>query len=299
MKVIQLKLLNFGSLNIDYVYSLDHLVLPGETISSNRRDVFCGGKGLNQSIAFAKAGAKVYHAGKVGQDGKLLLDVLERHGVDCSYVQTIEGASGHTIIQVDRKGENSIILYGGANRMITPEDVTEVLSHFTAGDVVVLQNEISSLKEIILQAHDKGMKIIFNPAPFEQELLEYPLEYIDLLIVNEVEGGQCSGKTEPKEILTTLYNRYHTAVLLTLGKEGAMYYDGDDMESHPIYPSNVVDTTAAGDTFTGYFSSALLTGSTPKQALELASKASSITVSRSGAADSIPYYAEIQEQFGE
>ena len=299
MKVIQLKLLNFGSLNIDYVYSLDHLVLPGETISSKRRDIFCGGKGLNQSIAFAKAGAKVYHAGKIGQDGKLLLEMLERHGVDCGYVQTVEGASGHTIIQVDSKGENSIILYGGANRMITPEDVTQVLSYFAAGDVVVLQNEISSLKEIILQAHDKGMKIIFNPAPFEQKLLEYPLEYIDLLIVNEVEGGQCSGKTEPKEILTTLYNCYHTAVLLTLGKEGAMYYDGDCMESHPIYPSNVVDTTAAGDTFTGYFANALLIGSTPKQALELASKASSITVSRPGAADSIPYLKEIKEQFGE
>lgn len=289
-----MKLLNFGSLNIDYVYTVNHLVQPGETIHSHSREVFCGGKGLNQSIAFARAGANICHAGMVGTEGTILTDLLKENGVDCHLIEPADVSSGHTIIQVDSKGENTIILYGGANQAITEPFVDRVLSEFGAGDFIVLQNEISSLEYVIRSAYSKGMKLIFNPAPFEQSLKELPLEYIDYFLVNEVEGHQFSGETEPEKIAKKLYQEYHTAVVLTLGKEGAMYIDESGLEYHGIYQTPVVDTTGAGDTFTGYFMHHLLSGTSPKEALKIASAASAIAVSREGAANSIPRVEEVK-----
>lgn len=292
-----MKLLNFGALNIDVVYQVDHLVLPGETISSTSREINCGGKGLNQSVALARAGAQVFHAGMVGEDGGMLLELLGEAGADISLVREVPGGSGQAIIQVDRRGENSIILYGGANQRIDEPYIDEVISQFEEGDCIFLQNEISNLRYLMERAHEAGLRLIFNPSPFEKCLLSYPLDYVDYFVVNEVEGHQFSGKTEPEEILKTLMDRHQTAVLLTLGKEGALYGDDTGTVRHGIYQSEVVDTTGAGDTFTGFFFSALLSGQPPQDALRLASQASCITVSRPGAAPSIPTLAEVRERF--
>jgi len=249
-----MKILNFGSLNYDYVYSVHHIVEGGETISSSNRETFCGGKGLNQSIALARAGVKVYHAGMVGKDGTLLLNICKENGVDTSNISVIEGESGHTVIQVDRKGQNCIILFGGSNRKITKKHIDKVLSGFEEGDIILLQNEINLLDYIIEQSYEKGMKIILNPSPFDSMLKKCDLSKVSIFLLNEIEGEQISGENNPEKILDEMLNKYPNAkIVLTLGSAGVMYKDKNQECYKEIYKVTAVDTTAAGDTFTGYF----------------------------------------------
>ena len=140
-----MKVLVFGSANIDRTYSVDHVVIGGETISSTSLTEFCGGKGFNQAIALARAGCNVFFAGAIGVDGELLERVLRENGVNTDYLNHVNAPTGHAIIQVTPDGKNSIIISAGANGMITHEDVDTVLSAFSSGDLVVLQNEISSV----------------------------------------------------------------------------------------------------------------------------------------------------------
>ena len=140
-----MKILSFGSLNIDYVYSVEHIVKRGETISSSALNVYSGGKGLNQSVAMGKAGAHPYHAGMIGEDGMFLLDVLKKADVDISKTKVSkEIRTGNAIIQNDADGDNCILLFGGANRAIDEKYIAEVLEGFSAGDILVCQNEISN-----------------------------------------------------------------------------------------------------------------------------------------------------------
>ena len=291
-----MKILNFGSLNIDYVYSVEHFVRGGETLASDRLELFPGGKGLNQSVAFAKAGAEVYHAGLVGAEDGLLLDTLRESGVDTRFVRSAEGtACGHAIIQVSKAGENCILLYGGANQHVTEDMIDEVLAFFRAGDLLMLQNEINGIGQILRKAHAKGMVTALNPSPFNGIISTLDFTALDYLILNETEGRELTSKEAPEEILSCLLSRYpHLRVVLTLGSEGSVYADGDRRVRQAIFPAKAVDTTAAGDTFTGYFFTALLGGEPPEAALRLASAASSITVSRKGAAPSIPTAEEVR-----
>ncbi|HHV31830.1 MAG TPA: ribokinase [Clostridiales bacterium] len=289
-----MKIFNFGSLNYDYVYSVDHILMPGETLASSRMETFCGGKGLNQSVALAKAGAEVWHAGMVGEDGSTLLDMCGKNGVNTSYIRSIPGKSGHTVIQVDKNGQNNILLFGGSNRCFTRDFVDEVFSGFEPGDMMLLQNEVNDIDYIIDTAYQKGMRIAFNPSPFDEAVKKCDLNKVSFLLLNEIEGWQISGAREPEKILKYFAETYpKTAIVLTLGKDGAVYQDGSCRIKHGIYPVKVVDTTAAGDTFTGFFLSAVLQGKTPEEALEIASKASSIAVTRKGAAPSIPTLDEV------
>lgn len=290
-----MKILNFGSLNYDYVYTVDHIVTPGETTASSSMETFCGGKGLNQSVALAKAGAAVWHAGMVGQEGETLLSMCRENGVDASLIQTVPGKSGHTVIQVDKAGQNCILLYGGSNRQLTPEYREEVFSHFETGDMLLLQNEVNDVHELIELGFAKGMRVVLNPSPFDDAMTKCDFQKVSILLVNEVEGRQITGHSDPGEILDTLLERYpHMAVVLTLGKQGVIYRDQNETASHGIYDVPVVDTTAAGDTFTGYFLAGILRDESVSQALELASKASSIAVGRPGAAPSIPLLEEVK-----
>ena len=285
-----MKVLNFGSLNIDYVYGVDHFVRAGETISSNSLQLFCGGKGLNQSVAFARSGAETYHAGAVGKDGGMLLDMLKSAGANTDFVRVREdAASGHAIIQVSKSGENCILLHGGANQTMDDAFVDEVLSNFGTGDLLMLQNEINDLDYIIRTAKARGMFVVLNPSPFDEKILALDLSLLDAIIVNETEGNGLSGKTDPDEILAELLTRYpEMKIVLTLGKHGAVYADAKTRATCDIIKTDVKDTTAAGDTFTGYFFSALMRGEVPAKALQIATAASAITVSRMGAAPSIP-----------
>lgn len=289
------KILNFGSLNIDYVYRMEHLIRGGETFAAEGMEQFCGGKGLNQSVALAKTGVSVFHAGNVGKDGEMLLDMLGSSGVSVKYVKVRDGVSGHAIIQVDKEGQNAIILYPGANAQVSINQITRVLSQFGRGDYLLLQNEINMVGCLMERAYKKGMKIIFNPSPIGPEIQNMPLQYVSLFIMNEIEGAELTQKTEPSEILDELLFRYPQAkIVLTLGEKGSWYADKRQRIEQPIYRVPVADTTAAGDTFTGYFVGAIAKGWEPKDALRVAAKASAIAVSRKGAAPSIPSWEEVQ-----
>ena len=289
-----MKVLNFGSLNIDYVYQMEHFIRPGETAPCKTLTTGCGGKGLNQSIALAKAGTEVYHAGLYGQEGQFLLDKMNAAGVDTSLMRLGQGANGHAIIQVDENGQNCIILYGGTNRQITESYADEVLSHFAAGDVLVLQNEINNMPYIMKKAHERGLRIAFNAAPYGQEILGYPLETVTWLIVNEIEGAGLSGKTDFDEIAGTLMQKYPgMGIMLTMGKSGCLYKRADETVRLGACHVDAVDTTAAGDTFIGYFVRGILQGLSMKDTLRQATVASAIAVTRPGAGDSVPAIDEV------
>lgn len=291
-----MKLLDFGSLNIDHVYQLDHLVREGETLASSRYNKNEGGKGLNQAVALAKAGQAVELAGAIGRDGEFLLNFLQNFGVSTAYVRILEEATGHAMIQVDKQGRNSIILYGGANQKIDPPLIEEILGHFSAGDAVLLQNEISQVPKIIEAAAARGMQVILNPSPVSAEMRHWPLNKVNWFILNEIEGADLTGETGPEAILDELLRRYPAChIVLTLGEQGSIYADRERRVRQAAVTVSAVDTTAAGDTFTGYFLHALLNHQTVEQGLEEAAWASAITVSRPGAGKSIPLLAEVRQ----
>lgn len=289
-----MRILNFGSLNIDHVYSVEHFVRPGETLGSRSYQRFCGGKGLNQSIALAHAGAKTFHAGMIGSEGEFLRARLEQAGADTRFVRLCERETGHAIIQIDKDSENCIILNGGANQAMTPEFIAEVFAHFSTGDALLLQNEINAMPEIIRAGHDKGMRIFFNPAPMSPEVLSYPLEMIDTFILNETEAAELAGVEDPQEAITLLKKRYPQATLvITLGSKGALCQSREKSFQVAAPKVKAVDTTAAGDTFTGFYLAALMSGMDTESALKRGCAAAGICVTRKGAADAIPLLKEI------
>lgn len=289
-----MKVLNFGSLNMDYVYQVDHILVPGETLTSSARNTFCGGKGLNQSIALAKAGIPVYHAGMIGEGGEPLLEACRENGVNTEFIRRADGPCGHTMIQVDKDGQNCILLFGGSNRCITKEFVDEVLGNFEKGDILVLQNEVNELDYIIDRAYERGMMIVLNPSPYDSALDACDMSKVSLFLVNEIEGYQITGEKEPEKILARIKELYpHAKIVLTLGGDGSVYQDETGIYRQGIFKVKAVDTTAAGDTFTGYFISSILEGMPVQEGLKLAAKASAIAVSRPGATASIPLREEV------
>lgn len=289
-----MKILNFGSLNIDKVYTVEEIVKAGETIDSTNFNESVGGKGLNQSIAVAKAGGKIVHAGCVGKDGKMLLDTLNDNNVDTSLIKTVDIASGQAIIQVDKYGQNCIILFHGANYAVDKNYVDEVMKDFSKGDILILQNEISEIDYIIEVAKTKQMKIYLNPSPINENLAKYDMKAITGIFVNEHEGAYLAGKENVEEILDNLAEKYpNLEIILTFGDKGAYYRYKDINIFQPAYKVKAVDTTAAGDTFTGYFLALRQQGKTVEECLQKASKAASITVSRKGASISIPKIIEL------
>ena len=283
-----------GSVNIDYVYQMEHFIRPGETAPCRKLTIGCGGKGLNQSVALARAGMETYHVGIRGQEGGFLAEKLAEKGVDTRFLSIGSGSNGHAIIQVDENGQNCIILHGGTNRQFTEEFVDEALAHFAPGDIAVLQNEINLIPYIIGRCHEKGMRVAFNAAPYDDAIRSYPLDKVDWLIVNEVEGGGLSGRTDYEQIADELVRLYpHTGVMLTMGKSGCIYRSRTQSFRSPACRVQAVDTTAAGDTFIGYFVRGILLGLPVPDILRLATAASALSVMRPGAADSVPEYDEV------
>lgn len=289
-----MSILNFGSLNIDHVYRVPQFVRPGETLATREYVVHPGGKGLNQSIALARAGATVAHAGCIGADGEWLRELLANEGVDTTHLLNDDGATGHAIIQVSDTGENAILLHGGANQTITSEQGTSAFAAMGADGTVLFQNEINALPELMRAAWKKELAIAFNPAPMTPTVKTYPLELVNLLIVNEIEGQELSGETETDAVLATLHKRYPGAgIVLTLGGEGVRYRDAESEYAVATEPVKAVDTTAAGDTFIGYFLAERSEGVDVESALKTACHAAAVCVQRFGAASSIPHRSEL------
>ncbi len=293
-----MKCLVFGSLNIDHVYSVGEFVRPGETVSALGYERFCGGKGFNQAVALARAGADVCMAGAAGHDGGMLLEVLRSEGVGLEYMQTLDVPTGHAIIQVDSRGQNCILIHPGANGQISRQLIDKVLRGFESGDWLVLQNEISNLTYLISAAHEKGLKILLNPSPFDSELFTRELlSMVDCLVLNETEGAQLTGKSRGEEILSSLAAALPEAMcVLTLGTEGSMAYHAGEYYWQSAYLLGAVDTTAAGDTYTGYLLSRLISGAELPEAMEAAAVASGISVTRKGASSSVPFLSEVEKE---
>ena len=289
-----MKILVFSSTNLDYDYHLDHIAKPKETIVADSFVLAAGGKGLNASIAIAKTGEHVYLAAVMGTNTELLDQTLEENHVDTSLVDRRDIPNGHAIIQIDKNGENSIFIFPGSNACVTREYVDKVLANFSAGDFIVLQNEINMQDYIIRKANEIGMVILMNPSPCNDSLSLLPLELVDYFFINEVEGEMLSGSSDPGEILMGMKARFpKSKVILTLGSTGAFYYDGKESLFCPARKVKAIDTVGAGDTYMGYFTYALSKGMTPMQCMEIATKAASITVQRPGAAASIPTLEEV------
>lgn len=290
-----MKILNFGSLNIDYTYRLEHIVAPGETISSKTLEVFPGGKGLNQSIALARAGAEVFHAGAIGTDGDFLIDICKESGVKTQYIQRKEVRTGNAIIQVTDTGQNCIILYPGANRTQSKGWIDHVLKQFSKGDMLLLQNEINMVDYLIDTAYEKGMQIVLNPSPYDNHLAPCNLNKIDIFLMNEVEGEQITGEASCNEILRVMREEFpHAAVVLTLGEKGSVYQKGDMICRQDCICVEPVDTTAAGDTFTGYFLAGLARGEQVEFVMKWSAAASALAVTQKGAVSSIPQKEEVE-----
>jgi len=338
-----MKILNFGSLNIDKVYQMREFVSAGETVAAIDLNTFAGGKGMNQSIAIARAGAEVIHVGNIGPDGLFLKEMLADAGANVSQIEVLDADTGHAIIQVNENGQNCIIIYGGANQMFTKAHIDKALALGDVGDIVLLQNEINDIEYIIDAAHERGLTVALNPSPIDDHLLCMDLSKVGIFILNEIEGAALAGdganagddemisagggavneamavenKIDYPAILKALSDKYPNAkIVLTLGSEGVLYRDKDITSTHGIYKVKAVDTTAAGDTFAGYFLAALCACCEPGEtngdcnrirkrealvgrALELASAAAAIAVTRHGASPSIPVMAEVEELLSE
>lgn len=291
-----MKIYNIGSLNIDYVYQVEHFVRAGETLSSANMQIFPGGKGLNQSIALARAGVKPIHGAVCGINGEFLLQTMQESGVDVSRITKKEYPSGHAIIQVDKSGQNCILLFAGTNGLIDRDYIGKFLMNAKPGDILLMQNEVSCPKVIMEIAHSKGMQIALNPSPYEDNIKELPLEYVTWWFCNEIEGEALFGGKDV-EIADHFLKQYPDSnLILTLGEKGSIFVNNKMRICQPIYKTNVVDTTAAGDTFTGYFIAEVVKGQSIETAMKIASKASSLTVSKQGASESIPYRGIVEKK---
>lgn len=290
-----MQVVNFGSLNIDHVYAVEHFCRAGETIHTESYTQSVGGKGLNQSIAVARSGQPLFHAGALGAGGEQLEKTLTACGVDLRYLQHVATPQGHAVIQVQPDGQNCIFLYGGSNQTIGPDEIDAVLSHFDAGDYLLLQNEISALPYLLRAAAARGLRIVLNASPISDWLLTEDLSCLDWLVVNEVECMALAHCGDPDAGYAALKARYPgIGILLTLGKSGSVSWkDGEEIRQQ-AYPVHAVDTTGAGDTFMGYFVGCLAQGMGRKDTMQYAAMASSIAVTRPGAAASIPEMPEVR-----
>ena len=290
-----MKVLNIGSLNLDYVYSVPHIVGAGETLASRDMNIYLGGKGINQSIALAKAGADVYHCGMIGDDGTVFLDACKEYVVNSDYIKQTDTKTGHAIIQIDDNAQNCILIYGGANQQLTKEFIDDVIDKFDKGDILLLQNEVNDIAYIVDKAYEKGLTIALNPSPYNEKLDAVDMSKISIFLLNEVEGEQITGAKEPDEIIKSLLEYFPEArIVLTLGGDGAVYADKDTKITQPVFKVNAVDTTAAGDTFTGDFLAGIIEGMPVADILRMRAKASSIAVTRKGAIPSIPCRSEVE-----
>ncbi|WP_239495224.1 ribokinase [Salinicola halophilus] len=283
---------NYGSINIDYVYRVPHLVRPGETLSSSSFQQVLGGKGANQSLALARAGGRVVHWGRLGQSDRWALEPLNRAGVDTVQVELTAEASGHALIQVDDNAENAIILHPGANHGFSDKHQRALVEAAAEGSWLLMQNECNHAERIIRLAASHGLSIAFNPAPLSADVASLPLDLCRILFLNRGEAAalvECDEADDVEVLLEALTARFPgIEIVLTLGRDGVRYCHGETRLRAEAHQVEARDTTAAGDTFIGYFMAARQRDETIEQALRLASAASALCVQQAGAAPSIP-----------
>lgn len=290
------KILVFGSLNFDNIYRVFHITAPGETQASTDMTIRLGGKGYNQAVAARKCGVEVWLAGCIGMDGEPFLDACSKLGIHTKLVKTIPNCkTGHAVIQVSEEGENSIVLFGGANQRQEKSDIDRVLSEFDRGDYLVLQNEINELPYLIERAYDIGMEIVLNPSPFNGSILKCDIKKVSWLLVNEIECQQILGAESNEKMPQQLHQKYPNCnMIVTMGKDGAYCWIDGQIISQRAFPVTPVDTTGAGDCFTGYLIGMIAAGYPYQDALYAATVAAALCITRPGAAESVPTLAEVR-----
>jgi len=280
---------NLGSINADIVYSVPHIPTPGETLSSTNRQTFLGGKGANMSVAAARAGTHVQHIGAVGEDGRWAIERLLEYGVDTRNIAVLDTETAQAIIMVDPHGENAIVLHPGANAEIPQATLQAAIAEASTGDWLVIQNETNLQRTAAAMGKKLGLQVAYAAAPFDAERVQAVLPYIDFLILNAVEAEQLQAATD--QAASDLPVR---DVIVTLGADGADWYRAGEKQHFPAIKVDPVDTTGAGDTFTGYVLAGLDRGMPMEQAIGLAIKAGALMVMRHGTADVIPDLSEVQ-----
>lgn len=275
---------NLGSINIDHVYRVPHLPGPGETLSALGYAQGLGGKGANQSVAAARAGARCHHIGAVGPGADWVLAELAGYGVDLTHVTQQAEPTGHAIITVDAGAENSIVLYPGANRVLTGAMVTAALAGAAPSDTLLLQNETSAQAEAAALAAARGLRVIYSAAPFDLAAVQAVLPHVGLLVMNEGEAA---------ELRAGLGALPGCDCLITQGARGAEWLSGAGDLRLPAFRVTPVDTTGAGDTFIGTLVAGLDLGLDRAAAMRRAMAAAALQVTRPGAAQAIPLAAEV------
>ena len=276
---------NLGSINLDHVYRVPHLPLPGETLSAVDYTVGLGGKGANQSVAVAKAGAAIRHIGCVGREGTWALGRLRDYGVDVSRVTIGKQPTGHAVINVDPGGENAIVIFPGANHGIDAAAMDEALSDGVTGDTLMIQNETSLQVEAARIAQQKRMFVVYSAAPFDAEAVRAILPHVSLLVVNEGEAAQ---------LQVALNGRPEVDMVITRGSKGAEWISvGAEPVFQPAFRVTPVDTTGAGDTFIGTLVAGIDLGLSRVEAMRRAAAAAALQVTRPGAAQAIPTAQEV------
>lgn len=286
-----------GSANLDVVSSVPAIPAPGETVLSTGREERPGGKGLNQAVAAARAGARTRLLGAVGDDGAadVLLQVADEAGIDTTLVRRVAGASGTAWIMVRPDGENAIVVDGAANTAVDSLSPDELRAVSTARVLVMqLETPLPSIQEAARSAHDDGARVLLNAAP-AQALPDELLSLVDVLVVNEHEARQLSGRDVPSDAAQVLCGRVG-AVVITLGARGALILDADGERTVAGLAARVVDTTGAGDAFTGVLAAGLAAGATLDAAVGRAVVAGALAVEAAGAVPSIPDAAQIEQR---
>ena len=293
-----------GSSNTDMVMQVREFPLPGETIMGCGFMQNQGGKGANQAVACARLGADTCFIGKLGCDplAQNTISILRQEGVDVSYLtQTSESPSGTAFIMVDSHGENSIIVNSGANACLTPADIDDAAALISKASVVLMQLEtpVPTLTHAARLAKESGAVVVLNPAPAPLTgLPDELLKHVDILVPNQTEAERLSGVCvrDDETLLEAIHRLQEIGVgqvVVTLGSRGSMtVIDGKPLMV-PGFKVEAVDTTAAGDTFCGALCVRLSQGSDVEEAMRFACKAASLTVTRMGAQQSIPYLSEI------
>lgn len=283
---------NLGSINIDMVYRVPRLPDPGETLAAKDYKQGLGGKGANMSVAAARAAAHVRHIGAVGKDGSWAVERLLEYGVDTTHIAEHSEATGHAIINVDDAGENAIVLWAGANNLIDNDQIGRALAEANTGDTLMMQNETSGQLVAAKMASELGMNVVYAAAPFDADAVKLLIPYIDLLVLNEVEAQQLEAAIGQSPERLSIGN-----IIVTLGGDGCRWYSNliKLVSEFPAIKVDPIDTTGAGDTFTGYVVAALDRGMVMEQAIRLATQAGALMVTRLGTADVIPDLKEIQD----
>ena len=280
-----------GSINVDMFYDVPHIPAPGETLAATGHSVGLGGKGANQSVAAAKAGAEVFHIGAIGSNSEWVFKRLESYGVDTSHIAISEDPTGQAIINVAADGENAIVILAGANRTLEEGNLRAALSTADSGDLLLLQNETNLQAKAARIASECGMRVLYSAAPFDAKATRAVLPYIDTLLLNEIEAEQLQ-----KALKQSLFALPAKHIVVTLGANGARWIStrsGDSWDI-PGIKVDAVDTTGAGDTFAGYLAAALARYFKPSEAMALAGRAAALKVTKKGTADAIPSLAEVE-----